>query len=90
MENSDFKLSRTYQNILSAYGDSLLANAKYSIFMKNANQEILIEIGFIFETVSRNKQFIAERLRHILFDGTPETSHNLKEASTEEIKNSDL
>lgn len=90
MENADFRLSRTYQNILSAYGDSLLANAKYSLFMKKANQEILIEIGLIFETISRNEQFIAERLRRILFDGTPDTSHNLEEASIEELNNSNL
>ncbi len=88
MENSDFKQSRTYQNILSAYEDSLIANAKYGLFMKKANQEILIEIGFIFETMSRNEQFIAERLRGILFEGTPDTSQNLVEASTEELSNS--
>ena len=88
MENSDFKQSRTYQNILSAYEDSLLANAKYGLFMKKATQEILIEISFIFETISRNEQFVAERLRSILFEGTPETSQNLVEASTEELSNS--
>ncbi|MDF2904891.1 MAG: hypothetical protein K0R34_212 [Herbinix sp.] len=90
MENTDFKLSRTYQNLVSAYGDSLIANAKYGLFMKKANQDILIEIGLTFETIARNKQYIAERLRFLIFGSTPESLQNLEEASAEELNASNL
>lgn len=86
----DFRQSRTFLNIQSAYEDTLRANAKYGLFMKKARQDDLIEISFLFETAARNEQFIAERLRSIVFDGTPDTLFNLEEASEEELRESNL
>lgn len=86
----DFKQSRTYQNILNAYGNQLIDNAKYSLFSKKAEQENLIGISFSFNNVSRNEQFIAERLRRIIYKGDTPTSENLSEASDEEITESSL
>lgn len=91
MRNSmDFQSSQTYQNIINTYEYHLKANAKYGLFAKKARQEVLIEIGFIFDTASRNEQFIAERLRSILYNGTPSTLENLIEASNEELSESNL
>lgn len=86
----NFQQSQSFINLQSAYEDSLRANAKYSLFSKKAMQDILLEIGFIFETTSRNEQFVAERLRNLLSSGTPSTLENLTEASNDELKESDL
>lgn len=82
--------SQTYNNLLSAYEDSLRANAKYNLFSKKAMQDVLLEIGFTFETTARHEQYIAERLRNILADGIPSTLQNLLEASGEELEESNL
>ncbi|NLP34967.1 MAG: rubrerythrin family protein [Clostridiales bacterium] len=86
----DFQQSRTYQNILNAYEFQLRANAKYGLFSKKAGQENLIGISFSFDDVSRNEQFIAERLRRVLFGGDLDTLQNLYEASEEEQNESNL
>jgi rubrerythrin len=84
----DFQQSNTFRNVQNAYEGELRANAKYGLFGKRATQEVLLEISNIFDTASRNEQFIAERLRRILFDGTPDTLQNLTEASGEELADS--
>lgn len=77
----NFQQSQTFTNLQTAYEDSLIANAKYNLFSKRANQEVLLEIAYIFDTTARNEQFIAERLRNVLLNGTPSTFDNLIEAS---------
>lgn len=77
----DFRQSQTFKNIEIAYNIELEAHGKYSLFNKIALMEELIEIGFLFDDLSRNELFIAERLRSILHDGQPNTSMNLIEAS---------
>jgi rubrerythrin len=86
----DFQQSRTYQNIMSAYQEQLRLNAKYGLFAKESDKEDLIGIRLSFDTVARNEQFIAERLRRILFNGDPDTLQNLVEASNEESADSNL
>ncbi|MBB2182427.1 rubrerythrin family protein [Lachnospiraceae bacterium MD1] len=86
----DFQSSRTYANLQIAYEDALRANAKYGLFSKKANQDVLMEISFIFNTASRNEQFVAERLRNILNGGTPTTLQNLGESSNYELEESSL
>jgi rubrerythrin len=86
----DFQQSRTYQNIINAYEEQLRLNAKYELFAKRAYQEDLLGIRLSFNDVARNEQFIAERLRRILFDGDPDTLQNLIEARDEESADSDF
>lgn len=86
----DFQQSQTFANLQTALEDSLRANAKYSLFSKKALQDVLLEISFIFDTAERNEQFIAERLRNIISNGTPSTLQNLTEASIDESEESNL
>ncbi len=86
----NFQQSQSFINLQAAYEDSLRANAKYGLFSKKAMQDILLEIGFIFDTASRNEQFIAEQLRNLLSSGTPSTLENLTEASSDELRESEL
>jgi rubrerythrin len=86
----NFQQSQTFTNLQAAYEDSLRANAKYNLFSKKANQDVLLEIAFIFETTARNEQFIAERIRNILSNGIPSTFDNLTEASNEELAESNV
>jgi rubrerythrin len=84
----DFQQSNTFLNVQNAYEKELIACAKYELFGKRATQEVLVEISNIFDTTSTNELFISERLRRIIFDGTPSTLQNLTEASDEELADS--
>lgn len=86
----DFRQSQTFRNMETAYEVELIANAKYALFAKRASQEELIEISLLFDTVARNEQFVAERLRSILFDGTPDTTQNLIEARDNVLMESNM
>ncbi len=76
----DFQQSRTYQNLQTAFGYELQSQARYDIFGVKARQEVLLGIGFTFETISRNNRFIAERLRNLINGGERNTEQNLAEA----------
>ncbi len=86
----EFQQSRTYQNIVNTYEDQLRSNAKYGLFSKKARQENLIGISFLFDTESRHEEFIAERLRRVIFNGDTNTLQNLTEASEEVVTESAL
>lgn len=86
----DFQQSQTFINLQSAYEFNLISAAKYQLFAKRAREEVLIEIALVYETISRNKQYIAEELRRRLFDGTPDTIVNLFESRDEELAGSEL
>ncbi|MDF2819818.1 MAG: hypothetical protein K0R15_259 [Clostridiales bacterium] len=81
----DFQQSQTFINIQNAYEAQLKASTKYELFSIRAREEVLIEIVNIFETVSRNERFIAERLGRILTGGDTSTLQNLIQARDEEI-----
>lgn len=80
----EFRDSKTYTNLQIALENELRANALYGLYRKRADQEVLLEIGVVFETISRNAQFIAERLRRILNEGDTSTYQNLVDAADEE------
>jgi rubrerythrin len=74
----------------AAYEVELMANGQYGLFAKRASQEELIEISMLFDTVSRNEIFIAERLRSLIHGGTPDTTQNLIEARDNVLMESNL
>lgn len=76
----DFRQSETFRNIEAAYNVELRSNGEFGLFAKRARQEELIEISLLFDTLSINELFIAERLRSIIHAGTPDTRQNLIEA----------
>lgn len=80
----EFMDSRTYLNLQTALENELRTNALYGIYRKRADQEVLLDIGSIFDTISRNSQFIAERLRQILNEGSTNTYQNLQDAANRE------
>lgn len=86
----DFGQSQTFRNLEAAYEVELMANGKYGLYAKRASQEDLIEISLLFDTVSRNEQFIAERLRRIIHATTPDTTQNLIESRDDVLMESNL
>ena len=80
----DFQQSQTFINLQNAYKYELQSTAKFEVFSKRAEQEVLLGISNIFSTASRNNSFIAERLRRLLYDGDTTTAQNLQEAAEEE------
>lgn len=81
----DFQNSRTYLNLQAALENELRSNAIYGLYKKRADQEILLEISGVFDTFSRNAQFISERLRRILNNGDTSTFQNLMNAANTEF-----
>lgn len=80
----EFKDSRTYLNLQTALENELRSDALYGLYRKQAEQEVLLEIGSIFETFSRNAQFIGERFRRIFNEGDTSTFQNLIDAANRE------
>ncbi len=80
----EFQDSRTYLNLQTALENELRTNALYGLYRKRSDQEVFLEISSIFETISRNAQFIGERLRRILNDGDTSTFQNLVDAANTE------
>jgi rubrerythrin len=80
----DFQGSRTYLNLQAALENELRTNALYGLYQKRADQEVFLEISNVFDTLSRNAQFISERLRRILNNGDTNTFQNLMEAANME------
>ncbi|HHV11773.1 MAG TPA: rubrerythrin family protein [Clostridiales bacterium] len=81
----EFKDSRTYLNLQAALENELRTNALYGLYRKHSDQEVLLEISIVFETISRNAQFIGERLRRILNEGDTSTFQNLVDAANTEF-----
>ncbi|QHQ61527.1 hypothetical protein Ana3638_12700 [Anaerocolumna sedimenticola] len=80
----EFQDSRTYLNLQTALENELRTDALYGLYRKRSDQEVFLEISSIFETFSRNAQFIGERLRRILNDGDTSTFQNLVDAANRE------
>lgn len=77
----DFQQSKTYQNLQSAFAYETQSKAKSDIYSVKARQEVLLGIGFSFDTISRNDRFIAERLRNLINGREFNTQQNLTEAT---------
>lgn len=80
----DFRDSRTFLNLQAALENELRSNALYGLYKKRSDQEVYLEISGVFDTISRNAQFISERLRRILNDGDTNTFENLRNAANTE------
>lgn len=80
----DFQDSRTYLNLQTALENELRTNSLYGLYRKRSDQEVYLEISKIFETISRNAEFIGERLRRILNAGDTNTFQNLIDAANTE------
>ncbi len=80
----EFQDSRSYLNLQIALENELRTNALYGLYRKRSDQEVLLEISGVFETLSRNAQYIGERLRRILNDGDTSTFQNLVDAANRE------
>lgn len=74
----DFQQSRTYQNIREAYNWKLQTATLYSLFADRARQEDYIEIGNIYDILSRNEREHARIWWRQLNNGIlPTTADNL-------------
>ena len=80
----DFQGSKTYLNLQTALENELRTNALYGLYKKRSDQEVFLEISNVFNTISRNAQFISERLRRILNNGDTNTFQNLMDAANTE------
>ncbi|BCN30726.1 rubrerythrin family protein [Anaeromicropila herbilytica] len=83
----DFKQSKTYNNLLTAYEKELELSAKYLIYRDIANREGFIEIGNIYEVTSRNnKEHARIWLRRLNEGKLPTTQEALTESTADELK----
>lgn len=80
----DFQSSQTYINLQNALKNEFETNAKYDLFSRQARDESLIEISNIFNNISENQMFIAERLWRIIHEGDTTTLENLRDAARDE------
>lgn len=80
----DFQQSKTFTNLQIAYEYELKANTKFGLFGNQAREEVLMEIGEIFDVIARNETFIANRLRNIINGGGTNTEQNIQEAISDE------
>lgn len=74
----DFQQSQTFINLQSMYEYELQASTLFNLFSIKATEENLIQIAFLFDTISRNERFVAERLRNLLLVTEPNTLQNLQ------------
>ncbi len=81
----EFQDSKSYLNLQTALENELRSNAIYGLYKRRSDQEVFLEISNVFETLSRNAQFISERLRRILNNGDTSTYQNLVNASNAEF-----
>lgn len=81
----EFQDSQTYLNLQVAIDNELMSDGLYNLYRKRAEEEVLIEISNFFETISRNAQFIAERLLRIKNGGNTTTYQNLVDAAHREL-----
>lgn len=77
----DFKDSKTFANLMTAYQRELAVSAKYLIYEDIARQETLIEFANIYNTISRNNKEHARIWLRKINEGTlPETQVNLEDS----------
>lgn len=78
----EFQQSRTFNNLLNAYQSELIAATYYSLNADQARLEGYIEIGNIFDIISRNTREHARIWQRQLNNGIlPNTEQNLLNSS---------
>ncbi|ROR27196.1 rubrerythrin [Mobilisporobacter senegalensis] len=81
----DFRRSKTYNNLLSAFDGELKASSKYKIYSIKAREDGYEQIGNIFDETAWNEQEHAKIWLKCLKCGeVPSTYENLKEAAARE------
>lgn len=80
----EFQQSRTYSNLQAAFEEELMASSKYRIYGDQARREGFIEIGNIYDVLSRNCfEHARIWLRQINQGTLPDTEQSLQ-LSTQE------
>lgn len=84
----DFKDSKTFQNLQTAYKAELMSSTKYEIYNDIAVQYGYVEIGSIYEATARNnKEHARIWLRQINEGKLPDLTQALQDSITEETNN---
>lgn len=87
----DFQLSRTYQNLQRSLDWELQVSSRYSIYADKARDEQYIDIGNLFDTVTKNEKEHSRIWLRLLNNGQiPSTEENLFEASQLERASADM
>ncbi len=81
----EFKLSKTYKNLLGAFEGELAAAARYRLYAEKAKKDGLMHISDALLEAARNEQAHAEIWLKVLMGGNlPDTADNLETASRNE------
>lgn len=81
----NFKDSKTYSNLKTAYERELISSGQYVIYGNIARAEGFIEIGNIYDTTARNNNEHARTWLRELREGIlPDTATTLEESAVEE------
>lgn len=80
-----FEDSKTYQNLQNAYMEKLISSAAYEIYGSIARRNGYVDIGNVFDRISRNElEHAVVWLREINEDILPSTLENLENAVEQE------
>lgn len=83
----EFRRSKTYNNLLTAFDGELIASSKYKIYGKKAHEDGYEQISNIFDETSRNERKHAEIWLKCLRCGEiSSTYENLKDAAANESR----
>lgn len=78
---AEFKESKTYQNLQTAFAGEAQAYTKYMFYASKAKKDGYEQMGAIFEETAENEKEHAKIWFKILHDGAvPETTDNLEDA----------
>lgn len=88
---TDFKSSKTYQNLQAAFAGEAQARVKYQFYASKAKKDGYEQIASIFTETSDNEKEHAKIWFKLLHDGVPATDDNLKDAAAgEHYEHSDM
>lgn len=92
MADKDFKASKTYKNLQTAFSGETQAYTKYQYYSSKAKKDGYEQIAAIFDETASNEKEHAKIWFKILHDGSvPTTTENLKDAiKGEEYEYSDM
>lgn len=80
----NFKDSKTYQNLATAFAGESQARNKYTYYASKAKKEGYVQIAQIFEETANNEKEHAKIWFKLLNDGVGSTEENLKDAASGE------
>ena len=74
----DFKKSKTYENLKTAFAGESQARVKYQFYASRAKKDGYEQIAEIFNETSDNEKEHAKMWYKLLYDGVGDTKENLK------------